>query len=61
MKAGEVAQKSIPCPGAKSSMAHRPDHKLIRWNLVIIGGIDGFSQLPLMLKCTDNNKAVSLG
>ena len=33
------------------------NHKLIRWNLVIIGGIDGFSRLPVMLKCTDNNKA----
>lgn len=33
------------------------NHKLIRWNLVIIGGIDGFSRLPVMLKCSDNNKA----
>ena len=33
------------------------NHKLIRWNLVIIGGIDGFSCLPVMLKCSDNNKA----
>ena len=33
------------------------NHKLIWWNLVIIKGIDGFSQWPLMLKCTDNNKA----
>ena len=33
------------------------NHKLICWNLVIIGGIDGFSRLPVMLKCSDNNKA----
>ena len=33
------------------------NYKLIRWNLIIIGGIDGFSRLPVMLKCSDNNKA----
>lgn len=33
------------------------NHKLIRWNMIIIGGIDGFSRLPVMLKCSDNNKA----
>ena len=33
------------------------NHKLVRWHLVVIGGIDGFSRLPVMLSCTDNNKA----
>ena len=33
------------------------NHKLICWNFVIIGGIDGFSRLAVMLKCSDNNKA----
>ena len=32
------------------------NHKLIRWNL-IIGGIDGFSRFPVMLKCSNNNQA----
>ena len=27
------------------------------WQVCIIGGIDGFSRLPVMLKCSDNNKA----
>lgn len=36
------------------------NHKLIRWNFVIIGGIDGFSRLPVMLDCTDNNTAATL-
>lgn len=36
------------------------NHKLIRWNFIIIGGIDGFSRLPVMLKCSDNNKAETL-
>ena len=36
------------------------NHKLIRWNFVIFGGIDGFSRLPVMLKCTVNNTAATL-
>jgi len=36
------------------------NHKLIRWNIIIIGGIDGFSRLPIMLKCTNNNKSETL-
>ena len=33
------------------------NHKLIRWNFIITGGVDGFSRLPVMLRCSDNNKA----
>ena len=33
------------------------NHKLVRWNFVIIGGIDGYSRLPVLLQCKDNNKA----
>lgn len=36
------------------------NHKLIRWNFVIVGGIDGFSRLPVMLACTNNNKSQTL-
>ena len=36
------------------------NHKLVRWNFVIVGGIDGFSRLPVMLVCTKNNKADTL-
>ncbi|CAH3148804.1 unnamed protein product, partial [Pocillopora meandrina] len=32
-------------------------HKLVCWNCIIVGGIDGFSGLPVMLKCTDINNA----
>lgn len=32
-------------------------HKLIRWRIVIHGGIDGFSRLPVYLKASNNNKA----
>lgn len=33
------------------------NHKLIRWRLVIHGGIDGFSRLIVFLHCSDNNRA----
>ena len=36
---------------------HRRTYHVIRWNFVIIGGVDGFSCLPVMLQCSDNNKA----
>ena len=36
------------------------NHMLVRWNFIIVGGIDGFSRLPVMLACTNNNKADTL-
>ncbi|KAJ7363480.1 hypothetical protein OS493_009635 [Desmophyllum pertusum] len=36
------------------------NHKLVRWNFIIIGGIDGYSRLPVMLECADNNKAATV-
>ena len=33
------------------------NHKLIRWNLVIHGGIDGFTRIPVYLGCANNNRA----
>ena len=32
-------------------------HKLIRWRIVIHGGIDGFSRLPVFLKASLNNSS----
>ena len=32
-------------------------HKLIRWRIVVHGGIDGFSRLPVYLKASNNNRA----
>ena len=31
--------------------------KLIRWSLVIYGGIDGFTRIPVYLGCANNNRA----
>ena len=35
-------------------------HKLIRWRLVIHGGIDGYSRVPVYLKVASNNKAMTV-
>ena len=33
------------------------NHKLIRWRLVIHGGVDGYSRTVVFLACSDNNRA----
>lgn len=35
-------------------------HKMIRWRLVIHGGIDGFSRTVVYLKCSNNNCAATV-
>ena len=32
-------------------------HKLIRWHIIIHGGIDGYSRLPVYLGASSNNRA----
>ena len=36
------------------------NHRLIRWRLVVHGGIDGFSRMVVFLKCSSNNKATTV-
>ena len=36
------------------------NHKLVRWSFIIVGGVDGYSRLPVMLQCTSNNKAPTM-
>ena len=36
------------------------NHKLIRWRMVVHGGIDGFSRMVVFLKCSSNNKATTV-
>lgn len=35
-------------------------HKLIRWRMVVHGGIDGYSRTVVYLKCSDNNRAYTV-
>jgi hypothetical protein len=33
------------------------NHKLVRWRLVVHGGIDGFSRLIVYMQCSNNNRS----
>ena len=35
------------------------NHKLIRWRIVIHGGVDGYSRIPVYLQDSDNNRAAT--
>lgn len=36
------------------------NHKLIRWRIVVHGGIDGYSRIPVYLMASDNNRAATV-
>ncbi|XP_077065660.1 uncharacterized protein LOC143718491 [Siphateles boraxobius] len=46
---------SVPCP--KYLVHIDTNHKLIRYNIVIFGGIDGFSRKIMYLGAADNNRS----
>ena len=35
-------------------------HKLIRWRILIHGGVDGYSRIPVYLVASDNNRAMTV-
>lgn len=45
----------MPCPNALWHIGG--NHKLVRWKLVIHGGVGGFSRIPVYLRCSGNNQA----
>ncbi|KAL0964268.1 hypothetical protein UPYG_G00321540 [Umbra pygmaea] len=54
---GFVAPRSYCVPSPLSLVHVDTNHKLIRFNIVIFGGIDGFSRMILYLDAAANNKA----
>ncbi len=36
------------------------NHKLIRWRIVVHGGIDGFSRIPVYLVASSNNRSCTV-
>ena len=46
---------SVPSPNALWHIDG--NHKLIRWRIVVHGGIDGYSRLIVFLKASPNNKS----
>lgn len=59
-KRGRLRRRTYNVQGPNALWHIDTNHKLVRWHLVVIGGIDGFSRLPVMLLCTDNNKAETI-
>ena len=47
-------------PGPRSLWHLDGNHKLIRWGFVIHGHVDGYSSRIMVLKCSTNNKAVTV-
>ena len=52
-----VFRRTYSVPGPNHLWHVDGNHKMIRWRLVIHGGIDGFSRLITYLKCSNNNTA----
>jgi len=44
-------------PGPNSLWHIDGNHKLVRWRIVIHGGIDGYSRIPVYLKASSNNRS----
>ncbi|KAG5262228.1 hypothetical protein AALO_G00293600 [Alosa alosa] len=54
-----VVRRTYSVPGPRSLMHMDTNHKLIRYNIVIFGGIDGFSRKIMYLGAAHNNLAVT--
>lgn len=59
-KRGRLRRRTYNVQGPNHLWHVDTNHKLVRWHLVVIGGIDGVSRLPVMLSCTDNNNAETI-
>ncbi|XP_041850896.1 uncharacterized protein LOC121646082 [Melanotaenia boesemani] len=54
---GCVVRREYSVPGPLSLVHVDTNHKLIRYNIVIFGGVDGFSRKVLYLNAATNNRA----
>ncbi|XP_056464082.1 uncharacterized protein LOC130403476 isoform X4 [Gadus chalcogrammus] len=54
---GCIARRTYSVPGPQSLIHIDTNHKLIRYNIVIFGGIDGFSRKIMYLGAASNNLA----
>lgn len=52
-----VRRRTYHSPGPNAVWHIDGNHKLIKWRLVIHGGIDGYSRTVVLLRCSDNNRA----
>ena len=56
-KQAAIFQRVYSVPGPNSLWHVDGNHKMIRWRLVIHGGIDGYSRLITYLQCSNNNRS----
>ncbi|KAJ8310421.1 hypothetical protein KUTeg_012286 [Tegillarca granosa] len=56
-KKGRLKRRIYDVKGPNHIWHVDTNHKLIRWNFIVAGGIDGFSRLITYLFCLDNNKS----
>ncbi|CAL8275027.1 unnamed protein product [Gadus morhua 'NCC'] len=56
---GCVVRRTYSVPGPRSLVHIDTNHKLIRYNIVIFGGVDGFSRKIMYLNAANNNKAAT--
>ncbi|XP_063397451.1 uncharacterized protein LOC134681741 [Mytilus trossulus] len=55
-----IQRRTYKVAGPNSLWHFDGNHKLIRWNLVVHGCIDGYSRLVTFLKVSNNNKALTV-
>ena len=53
-------RRKYTVPGPNSLWHIDGNHKLVRWRIVVHGGIDGYSRVPVYLKASSNNKAATV-
>ena len=56
-RSGRLHRRTYHSQGPNHMWHIDSNHKLVRWNFIVSGGIDGFSRMIVFLKCEDNNKA----
>ncbi|PIK62376.1 hypothetical protein BSL78_00695 [Apostichopus japonicus] len=59
-KATALHRRQYRVEGPNSVWHVDGNHKLIRWRFVIHGGIDGYSRIPVFLRCAPNNRAETM-
>ena len=52
-----INRRSYSVPGPNSLWHINGHHSLIRWRMIIHGGIDGYSRMIVYLHCSTNNRS----
>lgn len=55
-----IYRRSYSVPGPNALWHLDGNHKLVKWKFIVHGAIDGYSRLITFLKCSTNNRAVTV-